>query len=213
VVHGICSDEKMEKRVGKSASDVQAAAVGAPKFPEIKSLLATVELPELGPGPRAGVRPAAELNDAMEKILPDSTFSPRTNESIRAVILLWHDHLEEAHAIAQSIEDRDGSFIHAIMHRREPDYTNANYWFRHTGAHPCYPEIARRAGALLEAEGERVLREKIIPRGEWDAFAFVDACAQAERKPVAERQVRLLREIQKIETEVLLEHLLSGAPE
>jgi hypothetical protein len=208
VVPGICSDEKIEKRVGKSGLDVQAAAMAAPQLPEIKSLLATVELPELGPGPRAGVRPAAELNEAIGKILPDSTFSSRANESIRAVILLWHDHLEEAHAIAQSIEDRDGSFIHAMMHRRQPDYTNANYWFRHTGAHPCFPEIARRASALLEAEGEKVLREEIIPRGEWDAFAFVDACAKAERKPVMDRQVRLLREIQKIETEVLLEYLL-----
>jgi hypothetical protein len=211
VVPAICSDEKIEKRVGKPAPHGQAAAMGAPKLPEIKSLLATAELAELGPGPRAGVRPTAELNDAIGKILPDSTFSSRANESIRAVILLWHDHLEEAHAIAQSIEDRDGSFIHAIMHRREPDYGNANYWFRHTGAHPCFPEIARRANALLETEGEKVLREQIIPRGQWDAFAFVDACAQVERKPVADGQVRLLREIQRIETEVLLEHLLSGA--
>ena len=177
-------------------------------FPEVKSLLATAEPPDLGPGPRAGVRPAAGLNDAIGKVLPDSTFSSHANESIRAVILLWHDHLEEAHAIAQGIEDRDGSFIHAIMHRREPDYSNANYWFRHTGAHSCFPEIARRVAALLEAEGENVLREKIIPGGEWDALAFVDACAEAARKPAADRQVALLREIQRIETEVLLEYLL-----
>jgi hypothetical protein len=181
-------------------------------FPEIKSLLATAESPELGPGPRAGVRPAAELNGAIGKVLPDSTFTSRASESIRAVILLWHDHLDEAHAIAQGIEERDGSFVHAIMHRREPDYSNANYWFRHTGAHPCFPEIARRAAALLDAEGEKVLRERIIPRGDWDAFAFVDACAAAARKPAAERQVRLLREIQRLETEVLLEHLFSEAP-
>jgi hypothetical protein len=39
--------------------------------------------------------------------------------------------------------------VHAIMHRREPDPWNSKYWWRRVGAHPCFPELARRAGAFL----------------------------------------------------------------
>jgi len=174
---------------------------------EIKSLVATAEPPELGPGPRDGIRSARELNTALEKLFSGSARVSHSTELIRAVVLLWHDHLEEAHLIAQVIENRDGSFVHAIMHRREPDYGNAKYWFRRTGTHSCFPEIAGRSLALFEAEGEKASQTKIIPGGQWDAFAFVDACEEAARTPATDRRIRSLREIQRIETEVLLEFL------
>jgi hypothetical protein len=48
------------------------------------------------------------------------------------------------------------------------------------------------------------LKKELAPRGEWDAFAFVDACESAAGKSAADGRVQLLREIQRIETEVLL---------
>ena len=169
----------------------------------LEKLFQTSEPPELGPGPRDGVLSEVELNHALDASKPP----PRSQNLIRALALLWHDHLESAHAIAQNIKTADGSFVHGIMHRREPDYGNAKYWFRRVGKHASFPEIARRVGGLLDSNDPAELEMKLIPSGKWDAFAFVDFCERAAQRPVADSQHKLAREIQRIETEVLLEYL------
>src|SRR5260221_560356 len=111
-------------------------------------------LPELGPGPRAGVRTEADLNRELLAVAEFAGLSGEQREMARALVLLWHDHLEAAHVIAQGIESADGAFVHGIVHRREPDYGNAKYWFRRVGEHPVFQEIAKRVGALLDSKGE-----------------------------------------------------------
>ena len=37
----------------------------------------------------------------------------------------WH----KAHDIAQDIHTREGSWIHAYLHRKEGDLSNAQYWY------------------------------------------------------------------------------------
>ena len=176
-------------------------------LPGLEKLFATAEPPELGPGPRAGVLSEAELSRALDASFAASKLSPRAQNLIRALALLWHDHLEAAHVIAQNVETVDGSFAHGIMHRREPDYGNAKYWFRRVGKHASFPEIARRVGGLLDSNDPAELKMKLIPSGKWDAFAFVDFCERAAQRPVADSQHKLAREIQRIEPEVLLEYL------
>jgi len=175
---------------------------------KVKQLLATPESPALGSETRAGTSSPAQIQEAFGKIFSAAAVPPANRELARALVLLWHDQLEPAHVIAQEFENRDGSFIHGIMHRREPDYSNAKYWFRRAGAHPCFPEIARRVSARLDASEASGLRERLLPRGEWDPVTFTDACEQASRKPPADKEQRLLREIQRIEMETLLEYLL-----
>jgi hypothetical protein len=49
---------------------------------------------------------------------------------------LWHDgnnNWQKAHEIAQDIETSDGSWIHAYLHRKEGDSSNAAYWYRRAG--------------------------------------------------------------------------------
>ena len=49
---------------------------------------------------------------------------------------LWHDargNWDESHRIAQEIEDKSGAWVHAYLHRKEGDASNAAYWYRQAG--------------------------------------------------------------------------------
>jgi hypothetical protein len=166
---------------------------------EFKEFLATPEPADLGPGPRSEVQSQAALNSKLHAALANSNLSNERQELIRGLLLLWHDHLDAAHAIAQGIDNSDGAFVHAIMHRREPDPGNAAYWFRRVGRHGAFPEIASRVSKLLQHRGQTKLQQKLTPNGEWQPFEFVNACESARAG-----EVPLLREIQRIEFETLL---------
>lgn len=173
----------------------------------LKQFLSTPELPAPGPGPRADVQPLDALTRQLDEALDQAGLTGERGELIRATVLLWHDHLDAAHTIAQEIETIDGSYVHAILHRREPDYSNAKYWFRRVGQHPCFSELAKRSSALLKARGDAELEQRLVPRGQWDAFAFVDACEAAAGSPTDAARGALLREIQRLEFEILLDRL------
>ena len=49
---------------------------------------------------------------------------------------LWHDargDWDRAHEIAQSVDDADGARVHAYLHRKEGDLSNAGYWYSRAG--------------------------------------------------------------------------------
>jgi hypothetical protein len=182
---------------------------GATKL-ELQKLFDTLQPPELGPGPRPGIKSEAELKKCLDKLLGNSDAQVQQRELIVALVLLWHDHLESAHEIAQGIANTSGSFVHGIMHRREPDYGNAAYWFRRVGKHPAFAEIANRASKALNAKGDGGLAQKLIPGGEWDPFEFISACEGAARNSSPAGQKELMRELQAIETSTLFEWICSN---
>jgi hypothetical protein len=103
--------------------------------------------------------------------------------ALKAGLLLLNDFYDESHAYSQSIEgqgpNHTGDYWHAILHRREPDYGNARYWFRHVGRHPVFPEIARDVRSMRLGSTPDKLNQ-IVANGNWNPIAFADACAAAE---------------------------------
>jgi hypothetical protein len=74
----------------------------------------------------------------------------------RALCAMWEDargNWNAAHSIAQDIDDRTGSWVHAYLHRKEGDLGNAAYWYARAGqpvAHDALEsEWARIVTALL----------------------------------------------------------------
>ena len=166
----------------------------------------------LGPESRSGVLRSAELERRLEALFRQMTLPKLVQQLVRALILLWHDHLEAAHTICQGIETPDGSLVHAIMHRREPDSWNSKYWWRRVGQHPCFPELAKRVTVFLKLQDEQALLAELVPQGGWDALAFVDACEQVASRPDVDDRAALLREVQRIEFETALGFFLGGKP-
>lgn len=91
----------------------------------------------------------ADLESTLTAATPPAGLGP-------ALCALWHDakgDWDAAHRLAQDIDDADGAWVHAYLHRREGDAGNAAYWYRRAGqpvAHDTLrDEWARIARALL----------------------------------------------------------------
>lgn len=175
---------------------------------ESRALLQTPELAKLGPGPRTGRKSFPELDSALRPLLDKAGLSKERHSLVLAVVLLRHDHLDEAHSLAQNVPTADGSFVHGIMHRREPDYGNARYWFHRVGAHPAFPAIAQEVSAIAaEGAGSNLLK-RLCRDQKWDPFGFIDCCQEYCNSGSAEEL--FLRKAQKAEFSVLLARLAAG---
>ena len=54
----------------------------------------------------------------------------------QTLVALWHDghgDWNAAHEVAQDVPDPDGAWVHAYLHRKEGDASNAAYWYRRAG--------------------------------------------------------------------------------
>ncbi|HEX8234879.1 MAG TPA: hypothetical protein VF600_02900 [Abditibacteriaceae bacterium] len=106
-------------------------------------------------------------------------------DACRAGLLLWNDDLDASHDIAQHIDDATGSFWHAIMHRREGDYANANYWWRRTGTHPAFSDVHEAVLNTLQTETShdaQAFVARLQSAGSWQPIEFVACCERAQRR-------------------------------
>jgi hypothetical protein len=101
---------------------------------------------------------------------------------------------DEAHSIADGVEDRDGYFWHAIVHRQEPDPGNSAYWFRKTGAHPVFARLT--AAAADAGYGAASV---------WDPFAFIQFCEAARRRP-GSKEEQVAMHVQLAEWQILFDY-------
>jgi hypothetical protein len=170
--------------------------------PDFTQFLATAEPAQLGPAGRPGTQSQEALDKQLAPLLEASNLPENNQQLIRALVLLWHDHLDDAHRIAQDVDNADGAFVHGIMHRREPDFGNAAYWFRRVGRHPAFPELANRVNATFQSDQTMT---GLGRNGEWDPFGFITACEAAATKTASQQQA--LRSVQQVEFEVLMAYL------
>lgn len=127
-------------------------------------------------------------------------------------LYLCNDSLDKSHSISQDITNETGSYWHGIMHRMEPDYSNAKYWFRKTGKHPAFLKLQDKAKAWLgkssisEVENDflRTGLQTMTEQNEWDPYLFIDLIEEQEStgEPLSEA---VLKELQKLEIMTLLQ--------
>jgi hypothetical protein len=106
------------------------AAVAVLKFDADNAYRALVPGPDARGDEKAG---AMLRNLSPATMLESGRVHPLLNLAIGAT-WLWHDFLDEAHKIAQDDESAEGSWLHAIVHRREGDFSNSKYWYARCSA-------------------------------------------------------------------------------
>jgi hypothetical protein len=163
----------------------------------VADLLDGDRLPALGPGkPNEQRRPQLSALTAETLLAGRKVVDRDAARCCLAALWLWHDFLDESHRLSQEIDTLEGSYWHAIMHRREPDYGNAKYWFRRVGRHLIFEPLAAAAGELA-------------PSGHWDPFKFVDLCEAIARGRSHDEP--LAREIARTEWRLLFHHCFRQA--
>jgi len=159
----------------------------------------------LGPG-----EPVEAVSEELNRLTIDDLFGDtavvdrQMGSLCLAGLWLLYDFLDQSHRISQSVHNRSGSYWHAIMHRREPDYSNSKYWWRQTGSHAVFDELAPQAAAL--AADHQVDEESrfLATQSKWDPHRFVDLCqAVAQGRSSAEL---LARRVAQLEWELLFDH-------
>ena len=163
---------------------------------------------------------STELTDALASTSVDELFhgeSLKNNtfgDAIKSGLLLWNDALDESHNISQGLENQTGSYWHGIMHRREPDYSNAKYWFGRVGTHPIFPQVREQALAILKetpnpSDALARIAQTIETEENWDAYQFIDWCQAAEG--ASDDVTRFLQQVQAEEIKLLLAYSYRNA--
>lgn len=185
--------------------------------PVCQEFVQGMPLCELGPG-----RPNETLRRKLAALTPESLAN---GEKIRdrpmalcclSGLWLLHNFLDESHTLSQDISTSSGSYWHGIMHRREPDFPNAKYWFRRVGPHPVFSELSQSAHELHRQfvakhpslEGDASF---LATPSQWDAFQFIDLCEAAYRGN--SNAAMLCRQVAQCEWQLLFDYCYRAALE
>jgi len=179
--------------------------------PALQDLLALERLPPLGPG-----QPEERMRSAIGRVSWDETGLGRPVRNVsmaracQAGLWLWFDFLDESHNLSQELPTATGSYWHGLMHRREPDYGNAKYWFRRVGDHPAYVTLHTEAARLANSADDLDPAARFLQQqAAWDPFAFIDLCESAASGQA--RCADFCRHVQKREWQILFTYSFDQA--
>lgn len=136
---------------------------------------------------------------------------------LQGALYLCFDCFDEAHHVANENEGTvAGNWIHAIVHRREPDASNSKYWYHRVKV----PEkrlrsIGKEALGFLETHPAKELEslaQKLGMSKSWEPEAFVDLCEKFRDGNPDSAAYRTLAGIQEIEWKGLADFILSDPP-
>jgi len=122
---------------------------------------------------------------------------------------LYFDFLDESHTISQSLANPTGSFWHAIMHRREGDFSNAKYWYARCGEHPSLATMAAQSAKLVNQMPADKSLLRLVASG-WNPDAFVDLVQAVHESPTDPRHA-LAVALQRLEWQILFDHCTRAA--
>lgn len=139
---------------------------------------------------------------------------PKSLPLVQAVLYLCFDCWKEAHDIANDHEDTViGNWLHAIVHRREPDAGNSKYWYARVKAPAkVFEAIGNGVLALLKQQPVAELEplvQKMAKSKTWEPEAFVDLCDKYREEDEKTPAYQTLARIQEIEWRGLAEYILT----
>lgn len=88
-----------------------------------------------------------EFRASLSKEIPPAELS-------RTLQALWQDakgDWDAAHKLAQSVESADGAWVHAYLHRKEGDLSNAAYWYSRAGRKVSQSSLSEEWACITQA--------------------------------------------------------------
>ena len=144
-----------------------------------------------------------------EQLLQGQVHSLDDAKAMLAGLWLWHDWLDESHTISQSLHKATGSFWHAIMHRREGDFSNSKYWYARCADHPSLAAMAAAAAKTVNAMPADKSLLRLVGSG-WNPNAFVDLVQQIHNDPTDPLH-EVAISLQQLEWRLLFDHCTRAA--
>ena len=75
----------------------------------------------------------------------------RLNSALQALWWEAKGDWDKAHDCAQAADDRNAAWVHAYLHRKVGDLSNAAYWYRRAGRSPAEEPLPQEWAAIAEA--------------------------------------------------------------
>ena len=146
-----------------------------------------------------------------QELIGGTVTRPQEAAGMLAGLWLYFDWLDESHRISQGLDSATGSFWHAIMHRREGDFSNSKYWYARCAGHghPSVATLAAQAPRLINTMPADKTMLRLIATG-WNASALVDLVEQVHEHPSDPRYPAAVA-LQRLEWQILFDQCTRAA--